>query len=417
MHLLSSAALVWLLVQGATAQNCQAVTGRFQPKVGQGYRVNAIATGLRSPRHIVVDTAGNLLVAESGVGSVKRLVLTENNGNVCVKSSSSITPAQSTNHGIALSADGKTLFTSNLNNVYAFPYNAETGAVGTSKTIITGMSNGGTHPTRAIFASKASPDTILVARGANNNIDTTTQQQSTGRGIIKSFSISATSSSPAQYASQGQVLGWGLRNIVGMGEHPGDGGVWSVENSLDDTRLNGRDVHNENPAEKLNFHGMLNNTNNPRKGLNFGYPSCFPAWDTQLLGISGIKVGDLFMPDSVPRASDCASRATGASQLRPGNAVCPNIKRRESLALVAFHGSWNRRPADGYRVMRVDFGSDGQPVASPQSTTASIPVMENTNLGACPGACFRPVGLDFDQKGRLFVSSDSSGEIYVIYGA
>lgn len=418
MHLLSSAALVWLLVQGAAAQDCQAVTGRFQPKVGQGYRISAIATGLRSPRHIVVDTAGNLLVAEAGAGTVRRLVLTENNGNVCVRSSSSITPAQSTNHGIALSADGKTLFTSNLNNVYAFPYNAETGAVGTSKTIITGMSNTGTHPTRAIYASKASPDTILVARGSNNNIDTTTTQQSTGRSIIKTFSISATSSSPAQYASQGQVLGWGLRNIVGMGEHPGDGGVWSVENSLDDLRLNGRDVHNENPAEKLNFHGMLNNTNNPRKGLNFGYPSCFPAWDTQLLAIPGIKVGDLFNPDSVPRVSDCASRATGRLHF-PAHTAPLDVKfnANGTHAYVAFHGSWNRRPADGYRVMRVDFGADGQPVASPQSTTASIPVMENTNLGACPGACFRPVGLDFDQKGRLFVSSDSSGEIYVIYGA
>lgn len=66
--------------------------------------------------------------------------------------------------------------------------------------------------------------------------------------------------------------------------------------------------------------------------------------------------------------------------------------------------------------MRVDF-RDGQPIESPTSQTASIPVMENTNVGACPGACFRPVGLDFDHKGRLFVSSDSSGEIYVIHNA
>lgn len=51
------------------------------------------------------------------------------------------------------------------------------------------------------------------------------------------------------------------------------------------------------------------------------------------------------------------------------------------------------------------------------SKTAQIPVMENSNVGACPNSCFRPVGLDFDQKGRLFVSSDTSGEIYVIYGA
>jgi hypothetical protein len=43
--------------------------------------------------------------------------------------------------------------------------------------------------------------------------------------------------------------------------------------------------------------------------------------------------------------------------------------------------------------------------------------MENSNANACSSNCFRPVGLDFDQKGRLFMSSDTSGEIYVIYGA
>jgi glucose/arabinose dehydrogenase len=76
----------------------------------------------------------------------------------------------------------------------------------------------------------------------------------------------------------------------------------------------------------------------------------------------------------------------------------------------------NRNPADGYRVTRVDF-KDGQPVHAVTSKTAQIPVMENSNIGGCPNSCFRPVGLDFDQKGRLFVSSDTSGEIYVIYGA
>jgi hypothetical protein len=65
--------------------------------------------------------------------------------------------------------------------------------------------------------------------------------------------------------------------------------------------------------------------------------------------------------------------------------------------------------------MRVDF-KNGQPVASANSKTASIPVMENTNLGSCPNSCFRPVGLDIDSKGRVYVSSDTSGEIYVITG-
>lgn len=66
--------------------------------------------------------------------------------------------------------------------------------------------------------------------------------------------------------------------------------------------------------------------------------------------------------------------------------------------------------------MRVDF-KDGQPVHEVSSKTAQIPVMENSNAASCPGSCFRPVGLDFDKKGRLFVSSDTSGEIYVVYTA
>lgn len=66
--------------------------------------------------------------------------------------------------------------------------------------------------------------------------------------------------------------------------------------------------------------------------------------------------------------------------------------------------------------MRVDF-KDGQPVADRTSKTAQILVMENSNNGGCPNNCFRPVGLAFDDKGRLYMSSDSSGEVYVICGA
>jgi hypothetical protein len=40
--------------------------------------------------------------------------------------------------------------------------------------------------------------------------------------------------------------------------------------------------------------------------------------------------------------------------------------------------------------------------------------MRNVNVSACPTGCFRPVGLAFDGQGRLFMSSDSTGEIYVI---
>jgi glucose/arabinose dehydrogenase len=87
------------------------------------------------------------------------------------------------------------------------------------------MSFQGTHPTRAIATSKWNPDTILVSRGSQSNIDTTTTQQSSARSMIKSFSISQAMQSAINYNSGGEVLGWGLRNVVGLTEDPMYGGI------------------------------------------------------------------------------------------------------------------------------------------------------------------------------------------------
>lgn len=40
--------------------------------------------------------------------------------------------------------------------------------------------------------------------------------------------------------------------------------------------------------------------------------------------------------------------------------------------------------------------------------------MGNADLARCPDGCFRPVGLAWDGKGRLWMSSDSTGEVYVV---
>jgi glucose/arabinose dehydrogenase len=112
--------------------------------------------------------------------------------------------------------------------VTAYPYDAAAGTVGAGKVIINGMSVQGTHPTRAILVSKFNPDTILVARGSNGNIDTATTNKATARSVIKTFSISQAMTKAIDYASGGDTLGWGLRNVVGMGEDPVYGGVVSA---------------------------------------------------------------------------------------------------------------------------------------------------------------------------------------------
>jgi hypothetical protein len=74
----------------------------------------------------------------------------------------------------------------------------------------------------------------------------------------------------------------------------------------------------------------------------------------------------------------------------------------------------NREDPTGYSLSVVSFGSDGQPTESATSTTALSPILSNSDTSTCPGRCFRPVGLAWDKEGRLYMSSDTTGEIYVI---
>lgn len=59
--------------------------------------------------------------------------------------------------------------------------------------------------------------------------------------------------------------------------------------------------------------------------------------------------------------------------------------------------------------------ANGEPVAPSTSTTGYVDIMANHDVTTCyKQTCFRPVGLAWDAKGRLFMSSDATGEIYAI---
>lgn len=74
----------------------------------------------------------------------------------------------------------------------------------------------------------------------------------------------------------------------------------------------------------------------------------------------------------------------------------------------------NREDPIGYKLSMVEFDGTGSPRAAANSTTAAVDIVSNADLSVCPRNCFRPVGLAWDAQGRLFMSSDSTGEIYVI---
>lgn len=75
--------------------------------------------------------------------------------------------------------------------------------------------------------------------------------------------------------------------------------------------------------------------------------------------------------------------------------------------------SRDRTEPVGYKVSLMQF-QNGEPVAASSSNTSTTDIFSNAKNSVCPDNCFRPVGMAFDNKGRLFVASDATGEIYVI---
>lgn len=114
-----------------------------------------------------------------------------------------------------------------MDQVWNYKYNPQEGTVTDGNIIITGMSNGG-HSTRTLLISKSNPDLLLVSRGSQGNIDPQAGNGSTGHSTIKYFSLSHIINTPVDHAQGGVQLGWGLRNSVGIGEHPITGGIVSA---------------------------------------------------------------------------------------------------------------------------------------------------------------------------------------------
>jgi glucose/arabinose dehydrogenase len=160
------------------------------------------------------------------------------------------------------------------------------------------------HTTRTLLLSRWSPELLLVSRGSAENMDKGTTELSSGRSEIRAFDISnVTDGKPYDYATQGKLIGWGLRNSVGVAEEPITGGIYSVENSADELHRSGKDIHEDNPGEEMNFHGYLNGSTE-NQGGNYGYPSCFALWNTDIPDVGKMVVGSQFALDPSPTLND-----------------------------------------------------------------------------------------------------------------
>ncbi|KIV77780.1 hypothetical protein PV11_09560 [Exophiala sideris] len=410
------------LSRAQSSSSCgPAPSGSIQPSLASGFSYQVVATGLSKPRGILLDGAGNLLVVESGRGVVSAHTLNEQNGCVTVGTSSDVTANMSLNHGIALSSDGKTLYASSPESVYSWSYDGAAKNVSNEKTIVANMTTDD-HTTRTLLLSQKAPGLLVVTRGSTANIDFDAASLSSGHSQVKAFNLQ-NRTNVYDFDSDGLRLGWGLRNDVGVAEHPGSGGIYTVENSADQLTRMGVDVHENNPAEELNFLGYLNGTSYAGQGGNFGYPWCFSAWNVSELPNNGnLSVGSQFAidassdSDNQNRTDAYCAQQEAARLVFQAHMAPLDIKFNNSgtEAWITFHGSWDRTDPVGYKMSVVSFNQDGEPVDSSTSLTAARDVFANEDNSKCPDGCFRPVGMAIDPQGRIYVSSDASGEAYLI---
>ena len=202
------------------------------------------------------------------------------------------------------------------------------------------------HNTRTLLTSTFVENMMFVSRGSNDNIDPGAAALSSGRSQIKAFDMWNIPYGGYDFSTNGTRLGWGLRNSVGIAEHPSTGGIFSVENSCDQFSRDGVDIHEDNPGEEMNFHGTLANNTYAYQGSNYGYPNCFAAWNaTALPNNLNIGTGTQFANSSTLDylcTNDTEPRLTFEAHMAP---LDIKFSKDGSVGYVTFHGSWYVAPS------------------------------------------------------------------------
>ena len=350
--------LVYAVARVASAPDSSSCGSALQPSypapsLAAGYKAQLIAQNLTKPRGLIVDSDGQLLVVQQQVG-ITSLSIQDQNGCLTVSKKTDLVKNANLTHGITLSGDGKTLYASSAEAVFSWPYDADTStASGSGRNIIaiTGTSDGD-HITRTLLFAKKQENTLIVSRGSDSNVDFASLDLTTGHCQIKSFAVQDGSAPPQSFNTTGKLLGWGLRNSVGVAEHPLTGGIYSVEMGMDYATRDGKDISQNNPGDEMNYHGIIGKANDLNQGLNHGYPYCHAAWDLDSIPDRGdLVVGNQFLVgdandtftanDTINDAVCVKERAAPVVTLPPHNApIDLKFTADGTEAYISFHGSW-----------------------------------------------------------------------------
>ena len=338
---------------------------RKRLKTPDGFTARLWASDLPNARFLRFTPAGDLLVSQPRQGRVT-LLLRDRDGDGNPDGRTALLSGLDRPHGLDVH-DGW-LWVAETGAVGRIRFDAETRATsGAFMRVVTGLPTGGNHWTRTV---RVGPDGMLyVSIGSSCNVCIEDDRR---RAAILRYRLDG---------SGQELYATGLRNAVGFDWRPGTGELYATDNGRD---LLGDDF----PPDELN---------RIVAGGFYGWPFA-----------NGDRVPD---PDfGAGHEAEIASSIPPAHGFRPHNASLGITFVRgthvpaeyRGAALVALHGSWNRRRKDGYKVVSVHWQPDGRIV----ERDFLWGFLENDDVIG------RPVDVAEGPDGALYVSDDYAGAIY-----
>lgn len=337
-------------------------------RVPAGFRVSVFASDLGTARMLAVGDDGTIYVTRRDSGDV--LALKDDGTGKAASPRKVITDLHRV-HGIAL--HGGRMYLATIREVYVADVSAD-GSVGTPRAIVTGLPDGGQHPNRTLGVGPDGMLYVSIGSTCNQCIETNDEH-----ATILQMTLDGT---------RRGVFARGLRNTVGFTWNPETRAMWGLDHGSD---YKG----NEIPPEELN---------EIQNGLHYGWPFCYGkhvADESYALDPPGSTKGE-FCPRTVAPALTFDAHAAPMQIAFYQGTSFPAEYRGD--AFVALRGSWNRSPAVGYKVARIEF-RDGVPTRTTDFLTGFLAQSGERHYG-------RIAGIAVGRDGSLFVSDDANGVIY-----
>lgn len=373
------------------------------PTAPTGFRVTRFADGLAHPRWLYLLPNGDVLVVESNSPARKKTSLTDWVAAAVFKRAGADAPSanqitllrdadgngvpeartvflKGLNSPLGVALIGQTLYVANTDSVMAFPYTAGATTITAPGVKVVDLPAGtpNQHWVRNLLAS---PDgtKLYISVGSHSNLAEGGIEKEVNRAGILELDLASKTL---------RVFATGLRNPVGMAWEPTGGALWTAVNERD---MLGNDL-------------VPDYMTSVQDGGHYGWPWSYYGQNV-----------DVRMqpqrPDMVAKAirPDFALGAHTASLGLAFYAAGPFPAAYQGGAFVGQHGSWNRKPASGYKVVFVPF-SGGKPAGAAQDFLTGFLDSKGQALG-------RPVGVAVDRTGALLVADDVGNVVWRVSAA